>query len=133
MKPLIFLIALSVASLICSPVTAQPKKQIVTLQSLKCDGYDCYFEFFDPKTKKLIPVKGVNFDERYEKNWKAAWKEVLDLEDEQDGTEWLIGKKYAITAVYRFGESSHLDENAELVVVRTKTKEWFVISLKRLP
>ncbi len=133
MKPLIFFVSVFAASLFGSPVIAQPKNQIVTLQSLKCDGYDCYFEFFDPKKKKLIPVRGINFDWKYEKNWKAAWDEVLDRDSEQEGTDWLIGKKYAIIAVYRFGESSYLDEHAALVVVRTKTKEWFITSLKRLP
>jgi hypothetical protein len=133
MKPIIFLIAVFTTCMNNSPVLAQTKNQIVTLQSLNCDGYDCYFEFFDPKTKKLIPTKGINFDRKYEKNWKAAWNEVLDRDNEQDGTDWLIGKKYAIALVYRFGESSHLDENAEEVIVRTKTKEWFITSLRRLP
>lgn len=128
-----FFISLFVTSFVCNPATAQPTKQIVTLKSLKCDGYDCYFEFLDPKTKKLIPVKGINLDKKYEKNWKAAWDEVLEKDSEQEGTDWLVNKKYAISLVYRFGESSHLDENGELVVVRTKTKEWFVTSLKRLP
>jgi len=133
MKPFILTIAALISSIFFSRAIAQPNKQIVTLQSLKCNGYDCYFEFYNPKTKKLMPVKGINFDRNYEAKWKTAWEEVLELDGEQEGTDWLIGKKYAITMVFRFGESSHLDENDDVVVERTKTKEWFVTSLKRLP
>ena len=133
MKPYILFIAVCITGMICKPVQAQPKQQMVTLQALNCDGYDCYFKFFNPKTKKTIPVKGINFDDKYEKNWKAAWKEVLERDGEQDGLDWLIGKKYVITLVYRIGESSHLDENADIVIEKTKRKEWFVTSLRRLP
>ncbi|MES2774596.1 MAG: hypothetical protein V4722_10450 [Bacteroidota bacterium] len=133
MKSCILFIAIFFAGMVCAPLAAQPQKKILILQELKCDGYDCYFKFFDPKTKKVTAVAHANFDDNFEKNWQAAWKEVLEMDGEQSGTDWLIGKKYAVTLVYRFGISSHLDENANEVVVKTKTKEWFVTSLRRLP
>lgn len=136
MKPFLRVIISLIAVSLCGTTTAQTKKQILTIKTLDCNnGLDCYIEFFDPKTNKSINLNRYNFDDKYEKNWEPARNEISHWDEwgKGVGTEWFIGKKYAITLVYRVEITEEWDEvKEEFVVKKGKVKRWFVTSLKRL-